>query len=136
MLPRTSVEHWHERAQATPRTPTMLNVIELNDLAAVEPFRKDWARLHGQTAGATFFHTLEWLEIYWRHFGREQKLRVLVIEKDGAPTGIVPLVVRRERTRAGTVRVLTYPLHDWGSSYGPLSADPRAVLGAACVHVR
>ena len=28
----------------------------------------------------------------------------------------------------GTVRVLTYPLHDWGSFYGPIGPDPGETL--------
>jgi CelD/BcsL family acetyltransferase involved in cellulose biosynthesis len=41
-----------------------------------------------------------------------------------------------EKTCVGRVKVLTYPLHDWGSFYGPVSPDPTATLTAALRHVR
>ncbi len=42
--------------------------------------------------------------------------------------GIVPLVIRREPTQVGSIRVLTYPLHGWGSFYSPLGACPDLTL--------
>ena len=81
-----------------------------------------------RTSAASFFHSFDWLEIYWRHFGDGQRLRVLVVRAGGEPLGILPLVVRSERTRLGTVRTLTYPLHDWGTFYGPIGPNPTATL--------
>ena len=34
------------------------------------------------------------------------------------------------------MRVLTYPLHDWGSFYGPVGPQPEATLAAALAHLR
>ncbi len=88
-----------------------------------------------QTPRATFFQSLDWLRVYWRHFGQGQKLRAMIARRGGEVVGVVPLVVVREPTRVGPLRVLTYPLHDWGSFYGPVSAEPKAVLSAALRHV-
>ena len=52
------------------------------------------------------------------------------------PAGILPLVVRREATKVGPLRVLTFPLHDWGSFYGPIGPDPGPTLAAGLEHVR
>ena len=95
-----------------------------------------WTKLQSETAGASFFHSLDWLETYWRHYGDRQRLRVLMVEAAGAPIGILPLVVRRETTRLGTIRVLTYPLDDWGSFYGPIGPYPTATLIAGLGHIR
>ena len=92
--------------------------------------------LLGETAGASFFHSLEWLECYWKHFGQEQELRVLVISDGQRPAGILPLVVRTEATRVGRVRVLTYPLHDWATFFCPIGPCPAAILTAGMHHVR
>ena len=54
----------------------------------------------------------------------------------GRPVGILPLVVRAEKSRVGRVRVLTYPLHDWASYFGPIGPDPAAILTAGLRHVR
>ena len=115
--------------------PTM-NVRELNAIEELGPLRQAWHTLLGQTPEASFFQSLEWLEIYWRHFGANKKLRVLVVNDGAEPIGFLPLVVTREDTRVGTVRVLTYPLHDWGDSYGPIGPRPGVVLAAGLDHVR
>ncbi len=114
----------------------MLEVHEINQLEDLSQFRAAWRQLLAVTDGATFFHSLEWLECYWKYFGAGQRLRVLVALNDGRPIGILPLVVRTETTRVGRVRVLTYPLHDWASFFGPIGPDPSAILTAGLRHVR
>ena len=113
----------------------MSEVLEINGLDALEPFRPAWQTLLERTAAGSFFQSLEWLEVYWRHFGEGQKLRVLIVAPDGQPTGILPLAVVPEQTRLGTIRTLTYPLHNWGSFYGPVGPDPQATLAAGLEHV-
>jgi len=114
----------------------MAYVEEINRIEDLDAYRALWSRLLAETQRASFFHTLEWLEIYWRHFGAGQKLRTLVVFSRQGPIGILPLVVRSEPTKVGPLRVLTYPLHDWGSFYGPLGADPTATLAAGLQHCR
>ena len=40
----------------------------------------------------SIFLTYEWLWTWWRHFGEEKKLNILLIEKGGQAIGIVPLM--------------------------------------------
>ncbi|MCE5268662.1 MAG: GNAT family N-acetyltransferase, partial [Planctomycetaceae bacterium] len=98
--------------------------------------RSAWDALLTKTPAASFFQSLRWLEIYWRHFAPGQRLRVLVVEDNGEPIGIVPLVVRRESSKVGPLRILTFPLHAWGSFYGPIGPDAIATLHAGLDHVR
>lgn len=114
----------------------MAQVVELNQIEQLARIRQEWGEMLAQTPGASFFQSLEWLEIYWRHFGAEQKLRVLVALEDDRPTGILPLVVRNESTRVGQLRVLTFPLHGWGSFYGPIGPDAHSTLVAGLEHIR
>jgi CelD/BcsL family acetyltransferase involved in cellulose biosynthesis len=114
----------------------MTDVVEINDPAELESYRLAWAALHGQTRAASFFQTLDWLQCYWKFYGQSQSLRVLVVSSGGSAIGIVPLTVLRERTRLGQLRVLTYPLHDWGWFYGPIGPNPAATLTAAMRHLR
>ena len=88
----------------------MVEVVEINDVEELSQYRLLWNSLFAATPNATFFLTLDWLEAYWRHFGHDQKLRVLIAYAAGEPLGILPLCVRREKFRLSTVRVLTYPL--------------------------
>lgn len=115
---------------------SIMPILELNAADQLANDRREWAELLAVTPGATFFQSLEWLEVYWRHFGARQRLRVLLVFEGDRLTGIVPLVVRRFKTRFGTCRALTFPLDDWGSFYGPIGADPSVLLAAALEHVR
>ncbi len=114
----------------------MVHVEEVNDFGQLAHYRLLWHTLLSETRGATFHHGLDWLEVYWKHFGQEQRLRVLVVYSNNRAIGILPLVVRRESTRVGAVRVLTYPLHDWGTFYGPIGPNPTATLTAGLRHIR
>jgi CelD/BcsL family acetyltransferase involved in cellulose biosynthesis len=109
----------------------MADIVEINDPTQLERFRLAWTALHGQTRGASFFQTFDWLTCYWKHYGKPQRLRVLVVASGTSPIGIVPLTVIRERTRLGDLRVLTFPLHDWGWFYGPIGPNPAATLTSA-----
>jgi CelD/BcsL family acetyltransferase involved in cellulose biosynthesis len=114
----------------------MPSVHEVNDISDLADYRLLWSSLLPQTKQATFFQSLDWLEGYWRHYGDRERLRTLIVSGGGRPIGILPLVVRTERTRVGPVRVLTYPLHDWGTFYGPVGPNPTATLMLGLRHVR
>lgn len=114
----------------------MIEVREINQIDGLSEFRRPWQELLARTPGASFFHSLEWLECYWKHFAAGNRLRALVVMDNGQPIGMMPLVVRRESTRVGGVRLLTYPLHDWATFFGPIGPDPSATLVAGLRHVR
>jgi CelD/BcsL family acetyltransferase involved in cellulose biosynthesis len=114
----------------------MVEVIEVNDIEELSQYRMLWNSLFAATPNATFFLTYDWLEKCWRHFGHDQKLRVLIVYAAGEPIGILPLCVRREKYRFNTVKVLTYPLDDWSSWYGPIGPNPAATMLAAMQHIR
>lgn len=113
-----------------------MNVWEVNDPRKMAECQPDWDGLWKHTPGATLFHTFDWLQTYWRHYGQRQRLRLLVVTDSQGVRGIVPLAVRTEKTRIGLVRVLTYPLHDWGSFYCPLGPDLAGTLQAALAYLR
>lgn len=113
----------------------MARVLEVNDIEELRAFHPFWKSLLAKTPRATFFQTLEWLEIYWRHYGQGKKLRVLLIQVEGQILGIVPLVQQVENTKAGPVSVLTFPLDCWGSFFGPLGSDTAATLYAAAQYL-
>jgi len=116
--------------------PWMADLVEINDLDQLESYRLAWNSLLPQTPRASFFHSFDWLKTYWRSFGKDQRLRVLVVRSEGKPIGIVPLCVHTERYQVGQVRVLTYPLSDWGMWYGPIGPNPSACLFMAMKHLQ
>lgn len=114
----------------------MPQIIEINRIEELADYGPAWDSLLDRTPGASFFQSFPWLAAYWRHFGAGQRLRVLVAVEDDRPIGILPLTVLTERTRVGRLRTLTYPLHNWGSFYGPIGPDPSVVLQAGLEHIR
>jgi len=114
----------------------MPRVLEFNSIADLNPYRADWSRLLRQTPGGTFFQSFDWLEVYWRHFTADQQLRVMVVLENDSVSGIVPVAVRKIKTKFGSCRILTYPFDDWGSFYGPISPNPAATLTATLEHVQ
>jgi len=114
----------------------MVEVIEVNDIEELSQYRLLWNSLFPGTPNGTFFHTFDWLDTYWRHFGHDQKLRVLIVYAAGSPIGILPLCVRTEPYRLSKVRVLTYPLDNWSTWYGPIGRNPASTMLAAMQHIR
>ena len=49
--------------------------------------------------------THEWLSTWWKHFGEGKKLNVLLVEEEGQPIGIVPLM--RTEYRIGPLKIRT-----------------------------
>jgi len=117
-------------------TASMTRVIEINEMPLLSHIRENWERLWRETPGSGFFQTLPWLEAYWKNFSEGKRLRVLLIVDGETMIGIVPLVVTAEKTKVGTVRVLTYPLADWGNQYGPLGRNRGRLLEIAGKHIR
>jgi CelD/BcsL family acetyltransferase involved in cellulose biosynthesis len=113
----------------------MIKVEECRSLEGLTRLRPAWHKLLAETSGASFFQSSEWLVAYWPHYGADQQLRLLEVLDDGQPIGIVPLTVRAEKTRAGSLRTLTYPLDDWGAFYGPIGPRPELTLAAALKHI-
>ncbi|MCE5267334.1 MAG: cellulose biosynthesis protein, partial [Planctomycetaceae bacterium] len=61
----------------------MPRIVEINEVEKLAPIRSAWDALLTKTPAASFFQSLRWLEIYWRHFAPGQRLRVLVVEDNG-----------------------------------------------------
>jgi CelD/BcsL family acetyltransferase involved in cellulose biosynthesis len=110
-------------------------ILEINNIEQLEQFKTDWDILLRDTPGATYFQSFNWLKAYWRHFGAGKTLRILLLIEHDQPTAIVPFVVRQEETRVGRLRVLTYPLDNWGSFYSPIGHNPVEALKAAMEYV-
>jgi CelD/BcsL family acetyltransferase involved in cellulose biosynthesis len=114
----------------------MVKVVEVNDIEELAEYRMLWNSLFAATPAASFFLTFDWLEAYWRHFGHDQKLKVLIVYAADEPVGILPLCVRTEKYRLSKVRVLTYPLDNCGTWYGPIGPNPASTMLAAMQHIR
>ncbi|PQO26455.1 GNAT family N-acetyltransferase [Blastopirellula marina] len=110
-------------------------IVEVNDVAQLARYASAWDDLHARTPDATFFQTWEWLAVSWKHFPRRQKLRLIVVLEEDVPVGFVPFCVREQTYRVGNLRVLSYPLEDWGPFFGPVGVDHVACFRLAIEHV-
>jgi CelD/BcsL family acetyltransferase involved in cellulose biosynthesis len=118
------------------RIRTVIHIAEINDIQRLNELCLLWKSLWQRTRGASFFQSFDWMEAYWRHFGRHQSLKVLVATLAGKPIGILPLVVRQNESAFGPIRVLSYPLDDWGTVYGPIGPNSAATLVASMRYLR
>ena len=75
----------------------MVEIVEVNDIEELAAISDAVEFVVPGTPNASFFQTFDWLDTYWRHFGHDQKLRVLIVYGAGEPLGILPLCVRPKR---------------------------------------
>ena len=113
-----------------------LLVERIDDPDDLPALRQQWNALAAKTEMAQYYQTYDWFATYWRHHGEDQKLHLLLVKDDDQLVGIVPLVIRSERRQVGRLRVLTYPLDDWGSFYHPVSTDPDRTITAAVEYLK
>ncbi len=114
----------------------MADIVELDRIEALAPYRPRWAGLLLRTPGATFFQSLDWLEAYWRHYGEGRRLRVLFVFDGGEIRAIAPLVMRRCATRLGPMKMVAWPLDAWGTFFGPIGPDPAWATSMAIDYLR
>jgi CelD/BcsL family acetyltransferase involved in cellulose biosynthesis len=68
--------------------------------------RKEYETLLASSAADPLFHSFDWLELWWIHFGQPdagEQLRILAAERDGRLAGVLP-VVQNLRAKKGLLR--------------------------------
>ncbi len=94
-------------------------VLEINDLATLAELQPLWRELLDKTPRPAFSQSFEWLQLYWQHFGAQQRLRAFCLDEEGDTAGMTVLVERDVRG----VRELTLPSVGVETLW-PLGADP------------
>ncbi len=112
-----------------------MKVVEYRSLDAAAGLREAWNALAAQTPEASFCQTWDWLAVHWKHVASEQRPLILSLVDGGEVVGILPLSLKRQRRKLGTMRVLTLPGDAWTSFIGPLGRDPHRVLAAGYEHL-
>ena len=113
----------------------MLSVAEFRSLDELANVRLTWKSLWDQTPDANYFQSYDWLRSYWRFYGEGLKLKVLLVSMAAKPIGLVPLVIKHERTQIGVASVLTFPVGEWGAFYGQVGPNPVATFQGAMPHI-
>jgi CelD/BcsL family acetyltransferase involved in cellulose biosynthesis len=106
-------------ARPAPRPPAELSLEVAGEL---DPLRELWTKLAER--GRNLFATWEWASTWWRHYGRDHPLRVVVVRRAGEPVGLLPLYQWRRRP----LRILRFLGHGPGDELGPVGHPDDGVL--------
>lgn len=69
----------------------MLRVTEINEINELLELRNEWNDVLARSRDKHIFLTWEYLSTYWRHFGKEKRLRILCIKDKNQIIAIAPL---------------------------------------------
>jgi CelD/BcsL family acetyltransferase involved in cellulose biosynthesis len=71
----------------------MLKIEELNNFNQLEELKDTWNIILSKSKNNEVFSTWEWLSCWWKHFGKERKLKVLIVRDANEIIGIAPLML-------------------------------------------
>ncbi len=95
--------------------PSGLRVTEFNDLASLEG---TWpSLLAASPLRDNIFLTWDWVDAWWRHYGSGNKMVVLMVQEDGKPLALAPMMKTRYRLpglgRIRKIQFLGSPISDY-----------------------
>jgi len=82
----------------------LFNITEINGTNQFLELRHEWNKLLERSRDKNIFLTWEYLSTYWKHFGKDKKLRILCIEDKNEIIAIAPL----RQSRLGFASPLGY----------------------------
>ena len=92
-----------------------MKVKEINTYDDFLALKDEWANLL-EKCNHTVFSTWEWLSIWWKHFGKNKKLLILLAEDHEKPVGIAPLMYYVDKTfglRTRKIQLIGTPQSDY-----------------------
>ena len=92
-----------------------------------DPLADEWDGL--AVRARNVFATLEWLSLWWRHFGRQRPLLLSVCRRAGRTIAILPLY----RSSARPLTVIRFVGHGPSDQLGPVCAPCDRVAAAAAL---
>jgi len=117
------------------RTSVETRLIEDSSaFALLEPF---WNRIVVQSAANTCHSTFEWLFTWWRYFGTDRRLLLLVAYEHDIPVGLAPLYVGSGTTEPRDLHFLGQGLSDYAGLITPRDRpDVTEALVSALLDLR
>ncbi|MGH7945633.1 MAG: GNAT family N-acetyltransferase [Opitutaceae bacterium] len=87
---------WAQAAQDRVRIDSRQDIVirPVNTVEGFAALRKDWNALLDVGEDASVFVSWEWQYHWWRHYGKQHRLRILTAWVDGRLTGILPLYIQ------------------------------------------
>jgi CelD/BcsL family acetyltransferase involved in cellulose biosynthesis len=81
-------------------------VEEINDVEQFHALRAEWNDLLQKSSDNNIFLTWEWLFNWWQCYGRNNKLRIIIIKKGSKIIGIAPFMENKYRQGPVSVNVM------------------------------
>ena len=92
--------------------------------------REAWGRLHRDARHASVFSTWEWQFLWWKTYGRNRPLRILLVRDGDRLVGILPLYLQPQRVVRGVTATLLRLVGTGGDTYpddlGPILAEQES----------
>ena len=83
-------------------------VVLIDSARQWERYQDRWDRLADRVTDATAFQRFRFLRTWWRHFGADKRLYIVVAEKGGRLCGALPLQIAERRKLGRRYRVLEF----------------------------
>ncbi len=110
------------------RTSSNIRIQIVDTEKALWELADAWERLQANARVTSVFETFDWQALWWRYYGRGQRLRVLLALDGDDIVGILPLYVHRLRRLKYPVRALRF-IGSGGDTFpddlGPIIAASR-----------
>lgn len=69
-----------------------MKIMEINSVEDFKSLRRIWNYLLGKSGDRNIFLTWDWLFTWWKYFGNNKKLNILLVEDQNDIVGIIPLL--------------------------------------------
>src|SRR3954470_14710737 len=108
-----------DRGRATESVQSVTPMISIRTIDTTEGFAAlapAWEALHGEAPSTSIFTSWLWQREWWRVYGEDRPLRILVATEGGATVGILPLYIQTSKVAGFPVRYLR-PVGTGGDTY-------------------
>jgi CelD/BcsL family acetyltransferase involved in cellulose biosynthesis len=84
-----------------------MQVEVVREPAALLTLEVAWNKLHHDSVSGTFFTTPQWAQVWWRHFGTPDTLRLFVVRDEaGEMVGLAPMYLAQDEQGAAVLRYI------------------------------
>ncbi|MCM3639275.1 GNAT family N-acetyltransferase [Sporosarcina luteola] len=72
-----------------------MELTRITTLAQLEQYRDDWSLILEENQNTNPFIEFVWVYEWWKHFGDEYDMQIMLVKKDDRPIGFVPFIHKR-----------------------------------------
>jgi CelD/BcsL family acetyltransferase involved in cellulose biosynthesis len=85
-----------------------MELIRIEDLRDFSRLKGEWNNLLSSSGNDTLFLSHEWLSSWWESYGRDDRLMVLLLRRDGSLVGAAPLMIVKCKVRGFPVNKVAF----------------------------